>query len=268
MENEAPQVNTYGIIEGGGAKSSEAEKHSSLPLQIGSSAKVDKISRLRYALASFGLMPVIVSIAVFFLYLFLIFQGIRFAGNLFLGTKTVSPAPTPIQSGPTLLPTQSPTLTPTKDDTSNQKTYCQLPRPEVCTMECLLPPPYLCGSNRKSYCTACQACSDSNVDWHQFQDEPCADISSGPKPLGDAATKEECLAKDGKWQQWGLLQQEYCQIPSKDAETPCTDGSECEYGLCMSQEQSSRGVCSTYPREFGCYSTIVNGQPGPAVCVD
>lgn len=227
-----------------------------------------KISQLRKDLASFGFIPIIASIFLFFLYLFLIFQGLRFAGNLILGTKTVFPAPTPIQSGPTLLPTRPFTFTPTPIETSVEKTYCKSPRPEVCTLECLLPPPYLCGSNGKSYCSACEACSDTNVDWHQFQNEPCTDVTSLPNSLGDAATKEECLAKNGKWQQWGLLPEEYCQIPALDAGTSCTDGSECEYRLCLSREQNSQGVCASYRQEFGCYATIVNGQSSGSICVD
>lgn len=224
----------------------------------------NKKSGLRETLSSFGLIPIIGSVIVFFLYLFLIFQGVKFAGNLFLGAKNISPTPTPIQSWPTLLPTQPPVSTPT----ASQKTYCKSLRPEACTEECLLPPPYLCGSNGKSYCTKCQACADEQVEWYQFQDEPCADTSSGPHPIGDAASKKECLEKGGRWGQWGLLPQEYCQIPSQDAGIPCTDGSQCEYELCMSREQTTQGVCSTYRQEFGCYSTIVNNQPGPAICVD
>lgn len=42
MKDEAPQVYTYGILKDGGAKSVEAEEQSFLPLQTGSSAKVDK----------------------------------------------------------------------------------------------------------------------------------------------------------------------------------------------------------------------------------
>lgn len=42
MKDEAPQVYTCGILKDGGAKSVEAEEQSFLPLQTGSSAKVDK----------------------------------------------------------------------------------------------------------------------------------------------------------------------------------------------------------------------------------
>jgi len=50
---------------------------------------------------------------------------------------------------------------------------CQEPRPEVCTMECIANPPYICGSDGKSYCTTCQACSNSEVEWYIIQEDHC-----------------------------------------------------------------------------------------------
>jgi len=58
-------------------------------------------------------------------------------------------------------------------DESQSKTNCQSPRPEVCTMECIEPPPYICGSDGKSYCTACQACSNKDVAWYKMSTTPC-----------------------------------------------------------------------------------------------
>ncbi len=54
-----------------------------------------------------------------------------------------------------------------------EKVYCQDPRPEVCTMECIVNPPYICGSDGKSYCNVCGACADLKVDWYVIQDKPC-----------------------------------------------------------------------------------------------
>jgi len=54
-----------------------------------------------------------------------------------------------------------------------EKVFCQDPRPEVCTMECITNPPYICGSDGKSYCNVCGACADPEVEWYIVQDTPC-----------------------------------------------------------------------------------------------
>jgi len=59
------------------------------------------------------------------------------------------------------------------EDGGSGRIYCKEPRPDGCTMECLQNPPYICGSNEKSYCTICQACSDREVEWYVIQDKPC-----------------------------------------------------------------------------------------------
>lgn len=59
----------------------------------------------------------------------------------------------------------------------SQKILCREPRPEVCTMECLQNPPYLCGSDGKAYCSGCQACAYREVDWYLLQNKPCEDIA-------------------------------------------------------------------------------------------
>jgi len=58
-------------------------------------------------------------------------------------------------------------------ETSEEEILCDEPRPEVCTMECISPPPYICGSNGKFYCNKCAACADWKVDWYIIQNEPC-----------------------------------------------------------------------------------------------
>jgi len=61
----------------------------------------------------------------------------------------------------------------TSEEAVGEKVFCQEPRPEVCTMECIQNPPYICGSDGKSYCSTCQACSNQKVEWYVIQDEPC-----------------------------------------------------------------------------------------------
>lgn len=67
---------------------------------------------------------------------------------------------------------------------NENRIYCQNPRPEMCTLECLVSPPYLCGSNGKSYCTSCQACADNEVDWWTYQDTTCPPLNTLNNPPG------------------------------------------------------------------------------------
>jgi hypothetical protein len=57
--------------------------------------------------------------------------------------------------------------------TNGQHVNCPATRPQVCSMLCIQPPPYLCGSDGKSYCSECQACSNTGVSWYVTQDSPC-----------------------------------------------------------------------------------------------
>jgi len=60
-----------------------------------------------------------------------------------------------------------------KKEVVSEKVYCKSARPEVCTLECLTGPPFICGSDGKSKCSPCQACSDPQIDWYVLQSTPC-----------------------------------------------------------------------------------------------
>ncbi|PIQ72365.1 hypothetical protein COV86_03350 [Candidatus Roizmanbacteria bacterium CG11_big_fil_rev_8_21_14_0_20_35_14] len=62
---------------------------------------------------------------------------------------------------------------PPPEEQNQTKIDCKDPRPEVCTMECIENPPYICGSDGKSYCTVCQACSNKNVTWYEMKASAC-----------------------------------------------------------------------------------------------
>ncbi|PJC81545.1 hypothetical protein CO007_04080 [Candidatus Roizmanbacteria bacterium CG_4_8_14_3_um_filter_36_10] len=76
---------------------------------------------------------------------------------------------------PVLFPSSSPfptgRVSPPPSERDNKES-CKF-RPQVCTMECINPPPYICGSNGKSYCSPCQACADEEVQWFRKQNQPC-----------------------------------------------------------------------------------------------
>lgn len=72
-------------------------------------------------------------------------------------------------------PTPSATLRASPPISPDNGVFCKDPRPEVCTMECIQNPPYICGSDEKSYCSVCQACSNKNVTWYVIRDTPCSE---------------------------------------------------------------------------------------------
>ena len=89
-----------------------------------------------------------------------------------------------------------------------------------------------------------------------------------PTPV-ETLTQQECLAKGGVWQKWGLgAKLESCQIPANDADKSCYDGSECDLGNCISYDDKLPGRCAMYKYMSGCYSIVTNRQAGPALCVD
>lgn len=81
-------------------------------------------------------------------------------------------------------------------------------------------------------------------------------------------TPVECEEMGGVWQEWGLAQEEYCQIPAPDAGKECIDGSECSLGYCISDDDQLPGKCQTYHTQFGCYSRVENGISEGKICVD
>ena len=76
---------------------------------------------------------------------------------------------------PSTVPPQTITPPPATDSGEkvvSQKVFCNR-RPQVCTQECLIGPPYICGSDGKAKCSPCQACADPDVDWYVLQSTPC-----------------------------------------------------------------------------------------------
>lgn len=79
---------------------------------------------------------------------------------------------------------------------------------------------------------------------------------------------KECKVAGGDWAKWGSEHEEFCQIPAKDADKPCINGSQCQYNSCISRGESIQGKCSRYQTEFGCYSLIEQGKVVDSICVD
>ncbi len=100
----------------------------------------------------------------------------------------------------------------------------------------------------------------------------CAQSPAPADVAVDAATA--CAARGGRIERVGRAQTEQCVIAYADAGRPCSDGSECRAGRCLgpvdAAEQSGAvaGQCQPTNSQFGCYTTIVNGRPQAAICVD
>lgn len=90
----------------------------------------------------------------------------------------------------------------------------------------------------------------------------------------DIETQAECEAEGGTWKQWGLIMESSCNIPTSDAQKPCTDGSQCESGVCLAGESGNperqvQGTCYGWQRLLGgCFTFIEEGKIDGAVCVD
>lgn len=61
----------------------------------------------------------------------------------------------------------------TEQPVLGKEVNCSEPRPEFCTQECIVNPPFICGSDDKSYCSICSACSNLEVESYTFQDGEC-----------------------------------------------------------------------------------------------
>lgn len=87
--------------------------------------------------------------------------------------------------------------------------------------------------------------------------------------LGNTMSKMMCQFKGGHWRKWGMLQSEYCQIPAKDAQHSCTDGSQCFYKQCLADDmEATQGKCAMYRHNFGCNARIKNGKNQGIICID
>jgi hypothetical protein len=87
-------------------------------------------------------------------------------------------------------------------------------------------------------------------------------------------TKEECEKNGGDWNRVGLGGFEICQIPAKDENKYCEDGSECQSGRCVvlgmrSEQEPTSGKCSKYKNLVGnCFYEIRNGKVDRFMCID
>ncbi|OGZ08136.1 MAG: hypothetical protein A3C93_00860 [Candidatus Lloydbacteria bacterium RIFCSPHIGHO2_02_FULL_54_17] len=89
-----------------------------------------------------------------------------------------------------------------------------------------------------------------------------ADLSSPPE------TETACLKAGGIWAQTSFDPKKYCNLPTGDSGTVCTDRSQCQ-GACVGEHSSgdTSGKCSER-RWVNCVNQIVNGRSQGLLCAD
>lgn len=92
----------------------------------------------------------------------------------------------------------------------------------------------------------------------------CVDDTNdrGGKNL-DKAARADCLAQGGRVGFGGLVPDEVCFRPTRDAGKACTRASDCE-GLCLADTRS----CSAEGPMFGCFSFLDENGQAQDICVD
>ncbi len=64
----------------------------------------------------------------------------------------------------------------------------------------------------------------------------------------DHAAEQDCLDAGGRWEDWGDVGQEACNLPTSDAGRPCSDSQECE-SYCEAPQGTEPGAAV----EGACY---------------
>lgn len=85
--------------------------------------------------------------------------------------------------------------------------------------------------------------------------------------------REECLAKGGSWERRGMAQVAGCVMTALDAGKVCNDGSECQFGRCLTDRPAPAstavsGICARTDRTDGCHWLVRKGMATRGVCED
>jgi putative hemolysin len=101
-------------------------------------------------------------------------------------------------------------------------------------------------------------------EWSYFNGK----CKQGDTNIAVPISKGQCESLGGKWGLGGLANFERCNLPTKDGTKSCTDGSQCEAGLCIAKaEGASFGECPAWKMNFGCINIIENGK-FIGICID
>lgn len=96
----------------------------------------------------------------------------------------------------------------------------------------------------------------------------CSNLCGAGTCIDLEAEEALCEAENGMLVTNGLCQNIFCEHPYPDGGLPCTDGDQCQGGMCLLNEETNTGECKRTDDPFGCFLTIENGEPSGGFCVD
>lgn len=127
----------------------------------------------------------------------------------------------------------------------------------------------------------CTACTYNNTTEQTVNHLPKQTLTAHmvKQPQGENATPDEiaeCQKLGGSISKQGMFAHDFCVIEFADKGKMCTDGSECQAGSCIAENNSSddkigtrtKGVCAANNIPFGCYGTVNKGKFAGFLCVD
>lgn len=100
-------------------------------------------------------------------------------------------------------------------------------------------------------------------EWDYFR----GNCKPGDTKIAVPANEEQCKSLGGEWGRFGMADILRCNLPTKDGGKSCTDGSQCEAGICSARTGENSGTCPDLRLNFGCMDVIESGKIA-SLCVD
>jgi putative hemolysin len=90
----------------------------------------------------------------------------------------------------------------------------------------------------------------------------------GDTNIAVPVNKDQCDSLGGVWGKAGMAGIEQCNLPTKDSGKSCTDGSQCQAGLCIAKSDGATvGECPSHKLNFGCMNIVENSK-FMGICID
>ena len=101
-------------------------------------------------------------------------------------------------------------------------------------------------------------------EWDYFRGK----CKQGDTEVAVPVDEEQCTSLGGEWGRFGLAPFDRCNLPTKDSGKVCTNGSQCDAGLCVTESPNGwNGNCPAWKLNFGCLNLLEDGKAA-AWCID